>query len=325
VKDDQGASNDTAVVITITPAIPPNIRPKAMLTAAPTTVFTSQLVRLSAAGSSDADGTISPEGYSWSFGDGELGSGVEVYHRYVKPGIFVVLLTVRDDRGATGSATETIYVMNIPPVARPGADMVVTTLDTVMFSGAASSDAEGEIVQYHWDFGDGTQAAGAVASHVYYHSGVYEVRLTVQDDSGAASSTSINVTVKNQLPSAMSTGVNASAYAGDPLLFDGSKSSDSDGRIVEFSWDFGDGLTGNGSLVKHPFAQVGDYVVKLTVTDDSGGAAVTTMNVTILKKPTTPKPTPTPAKGFIPGFDIVAIAVAMATMMVLVNKRRKTG
>ena len=325
VKDDQGASNDTAVVITITPAIPPNIRPKAMLTAAPTTVFTSQLVRLSAAGSSDADGTISPEGYSWSFGDGELGSGVEVYHRYVKPGIFVVLLTVRDDRGATGSATETIYVMNIPPVARPGADMVVTTLDTVMFSGAASSDAEGEIVQYHWDFGDGTQAAGAVASHVYYHSGVYEVRLTVQDDSGSASSKSINVTVKNQLPSAMSTGVNASAYAGDPLLFDGSKSSDSDGRIVEFSWDFGDGLTGNGSLVKHPFAQVGDYVVKLTVTDDSGGAAVTTMNVTILKKPTTPKPTPTPAKGFIPGFDIVAIAVAMATMMVLVNKRRKTG
>jgi PKD repeat protein len=94
---------------------------------------------------------------------------------------------------------------------------------------------------------------------------------------------------------------------------------------VEFSWDFGDGLTGNGSLVKHPFAQVGDYVVKLTVTDDSGGAAVTTMNVTILKKPTTPKPNPTPAKGLIPGFDIVAIAVAMATMMVLVNKRRKTG
>lgn len=322
VKDDQGASADSSVIITITPAIPPNIRPKAMLTAAPTTVYTSQLVRLSAAGSSDVDGTISSVGYSWSFGDGELGSGAEVYHRYLKPGIFVVLLTVRDDRGATGSATETIYVMNIPPVARPGTDMNVVTLENVLFSGAASSDAEGEIVQYHWDFGDGTQATGPVVSHVYYHSGVYEARLTVVDESGAASSTSINVTVRNQIPIAMSTGVNASAFAGDPLMFDGSKSSDSDGRIVDYKWDFGDGSIGNGSLVKYAFSSVGVYTVRLSVTDDSGGESTTNMTVTILKKTTPPTPQPTPARNFIPGFDIVTIAAAMATIIVLVQRRR---
>jgi hypothetical protein len=65
--------------------------------------------------------------------------------------------------------------------------------------------------------------------------------------------------------------------------------------------------------------------VRLTVTDDSGGSAVTSMNVTILKKPTTPKPQPEPAKNFIPGFDIVAIAAAMATMMVLVERRRRAS
>jgi PKD repeat protein len=322
VTDNQGASSNTSVIITITPAIPPNIRPKAILTAAPTTVFTSQLVRLSAAGSTDQDGTIATEGYSWSFGDGELGSGVEVYHRYLKPGIFVVLLTVRDDRGATGSATETIYVMNIPPVARPGSDIETQTLENVVLSGAASSDAEGEIVQYSWDFGDGTQATGPVASHVYFHSGVYEVRLTVVDDSGAASSTSINVKVRNRLPTAMSTGVNASAYAGDPLNFDGSKSSDSDGRIVNYSWDFGDGSRGEGSLAKHAFLTAGEYVVRLTVTDDSGGSSVANMTVTILKKTTTPPTKNPPAKNFIPGFQLGAVAAAMTIMIALVSRRR---
>jgi PKD repeat protein len=201
--------------------------------------------------------------------------------------------------------------------------MEVATLETVMFSGAASSDAEGEIVEYHWDFGDGMQASGAVSSHVFYHSGTYEVRLTVADDSGASSSASVNVTVRNQLPVAMSTGVNASAYVGDPLIFDGSKSSDSDGRIVVFGWDFGDGSTGNGTLVKHAFAQVGTYSVKLTVTDDSGGSSFTSMNVTIIKKPTTPTPTPAPSKGFIPGFEMAAVAAATAAVMVLAGSRRK--
>ena len=202
-------------------------------------------------------------------------------------------------------------------------DIEALTLENVVLSGAASSDAEGEIVQYSWDFGDGTQATGPVASHVYFHSGVYEVRLTVVDDSGAASSNAINVTIRNRLPNAMSTGVNASAYAGDPLNFDGSKSSDGDGRIVNYSWDFGDGSKGEGSLAKHAFSTAGKYIVRLTVTDDSGGASVANMTVTILKKTTTPPPKNPPAKSFIPGFDVVAIAAAMTIIMVLVEKRRR--
>ena len=323
VTDDQGTSSSAQVTVSITPAVPPNARPKAVLTAAPTTVFTNQLVRFSSAGSYDPDGTIPQDGYSWSFGDGELGNGMEVFHRYLKPGIYVVLLTVKDDRRATGSATETIYVMNIPPQARAGQDIMTITLEKVWFSGAASSDTDGEVVHYSWDFGDGTQAAGALVSHVFQHSGLYLARLIVTDDSGATNATLINVSVENRLPVAALVGSNASQFEGDPLMFDGSRSADSDGRIVQFFWDFGDGKTDNGSLISHIFATYGTYNVKLTVTDDSGGTAEANMTVLIIKKTTTDKPKPTPATNFIPGFEMVACVAALALALAAVGRRKR--
>ncbi|MGQ9583219.1 MAG: PKD domain-containing protein [Thermoplasmatota archaeon] len=322
VTDDLGASTSATVNLTIAPAIPPNIRPRAVLTAAPTTVFTNQLVRLSAAGSTDPDGTVPEDGYAWSFGDGELGSGLEVYHRYQKPGIYVVLLTVKDNRGATSSATETIYVLNIPPVARAGDDIVAETLVTVWMSGVGSSDTDGEILLYSWDFGDATQATGPLVSHVYHHSGLYQVRLTVTDDSGATSSTIINVTVTNRLPVAALIGSNATGYTQDALLFDGSRSTDADGRIVNYTWQFGDGTLGYGSLVSHAFTTAGTYVITLTVTDDSEGNSSATMNVTVLKRPTGGKPSAGPSKGLIPGFEAALVPAALALSLVALRRRR---
>ncbi len=52
--------------------------------------------------------------------------------------------------------------------------------------------------------------------------------------------------------------------------FDGSLSSDPDGRIVEFRWSFGDGTSGQGPLVSHTYQRDGVYLVTLTVYDESG-------------------------------------------------------
>jgi subtilisin len=51
--------------------------------------------------------------------------------------------------------------------------------------------------------------------------------------------------------------------------FDGSTSSDSDGSIASYAWDFGDGSTGSGATVSHTYGAAGDYTVTLTVTDDA--------------------------------------------------------
>ncbi len=56
----------------------------------------------------------------------------------------------------------------------------------------------------------------------------------------------------------------------DPITFDGSASSDADGNIVHFAWDFGDGQNAVGVMVDHKFEFRGDYTVRLTVTDNDG-------------------------------------------------------
>ncbi|CUR55120.1 putative PDK domain-containing protein [metagenome] len=67
--------------------------------------------------------------------------------------------------------------------------------------------------------------------------------------------------------------------------FDAGASSDTDGNIVLYRWDFGDGTTANGQLVSHTFPAVGDYTVSLTVTDNDGALGTTTKTVTTTAAP----------------------------------------
>lgn len=61
---------------------------------------------------------------------------------------------------------------------------------------------------------------------------------------------------------------------GDTYTFDASGSSDPDGSIVEYKWDFGDGAKGTGAATSHTFAVPGAFPVTLTVVDNGGGEAL---------------------------------------------------
>lgn len=62
-------------------------------------------------------------------------------------------------------------------------------------SGSTSSDADGTIASYAWDFGDGSSASGVTATHSYANPGEYKVKLTVTDDQGATGSATGSVVV----------------------------------------------------------------------------------------------------------------------------------
>ncbi len=100
-----------------------------------------------------------------------------------------------DNKGATGSVTNavTVTAANQSPVA----SFTSSTADLVAsVNGSASSDPDGTIASYSWDFGDGSPAgSGATASHTYASAGTYQVKLTVTDNKGATGSATKAVTV----------------------------------------------------------------------------------------------------------------------------------
>ncbi|MFQ5664504.1 MAG: PKD domain-containing protein [Terriglobia bacterium] len=83
-------------------------------------------------------------------------------------------------------------------------------------------------------------------------------------------------------PPVANAGPDQTAIVGESVRFDGTGSSDPDGFIASFQWDFGDGGTADGAIVGHVFTSAGEFVVTLTVTDDDGATATDTATVTVL-------------------------------------------
>ena len=167
------------------------------ITGLPVAAFTSTVdgaeVAFDASSSSDEDGPLT--GYSWSFGDGTTGEGETVLHAYDAPGTYDVTLMVTDSDGLTASTSDTVVIeaQNSAPTASFSSetDDLRLTVD-----GSGSSDAEGPVASYAWDFGDGSVADGVTASHEYAEAGTYEVSLTVTDSEGATDTVTQSVTVE---------------------------------------------------------------------------------------------------------------------------------
>ncbi|WP_109505943.1 PKD domain-containing protein [Nocardioides speluncae] len=148
----------------------------------------------------------------------------------------------------------------------------------VEFDGSASSDPDGTIASYSWNFGDGSPAgSGPSPSHEYAAEGTYNVTLTVTDNGGRSTSKTVPVEVVNQAPVAVFTPTTSELS----VSVNGAGSSDPDGSIVSYAWDFGDGATGSGVMANHTYAATGTYQVTLTVTDDLGRTGSVTTPVTV--------------------------------------------
>jgi len=154
---------------------------------------------------------------------------------------------------------------------------------TVVFDGSLSSDPDGSIRRYQWNFGDGTDGRGVLCEHVFTTAGTYQVSLTVTDRRGARATawTTIVVRASNALPIAAFSVSPSPAYPQQTIRFDAGASYDPDGQIVSYHWDFGDGQTATGVLASYRYAQAGTYDVTLTIRDNDGGERTATTELSI--------------------------------------------
>ena len=158
-------------------------------------------------------------------------------------------------------------------------DIIINEGDTILFSANNSTDEDGKIENYYWNFGDGTTSGKIDARHKYNTPGIYNVTLTVVDNDGNKDITHLLIRV-NGLPAALARISNitnlqlVSIPIYDVIQFNGTGSFDSDGTILSYHWDFGYGNYSTKPSPRHQYYQLGAIKITLTVVDNDGGAAI---------------------------------------------------
>ncbi|MEM8898696.1 MAG: PKD domain-containing protein [Bacteroidota bacterium] len=261
---------------------PDNYPPRPFATASVLQGPAPLTVDFDASNSVDIDGTITS--YAWDFGDTNSGTGETTSHIYTGSGTFTAVLTLTDNDGATATQEFTIITNALPVPSFTIAPNPPVTETVTTFDASASSDADGTIASYSWDFGDGTTATGMMVEHTYTAAGPVDVKLIVVDDQGSSDSSIVSVTV-NGKPSAAFTANPTSGIAPIEVAVDGSGSTDADGSIVSYAWDFGDGETATGETATNLYDEEGSFTIQLIVTDNLGGTDTSTTVVTISAPP----------------------------------------
>lgn len=308
VKDDCGANSGVAsVLMTVAPAAGSNMGP--MVDAGPASISVQSIANL--------DGTVVDDGlpvgstpiptWSKSSGPGTVSfspsaNSIDCTATFSVPGSYMLRLNATDGQVTCQSDYITVIVssgnpVNQAPAVSAGADQSITMplngSANVNLTGSASDDGlpAGSTLTKSWSklSGPGTvsfaNSSSAVTSASISAPGSYLLRLTA-NDSVLSASDDIAITVNpnacagNQNPIS-NAGPDKTGTVGVALSFSGSLSSDPNGTIQSYSWNFGDGTSGSGVSVSKTYTVAGNYTVTLTVTDICNASHSDTASATI--------------------------------------------
>jgi YD repeat-containing protein len=181
----------------ITANIPPSVSITSPTSGA---TFTAPANMTINANASDGDGVVS--GVNFYQGATLIGtdttSPYSVIWNNVASGSYALTARATDNAGAmtTSAAVNIVVNNNQLPTANTGGPYTGETTQSVQFNGSASSDSDGTITSYSWNFGDGTTAMGANPTHAFASPNTYAVTLTVTDNNGGQSSATTTITIR---------------------------------------------------------------------------------------------------------------------------------
>ena len=287
VIDNLGATRSTSRSISVTAAVTTmNILPTSAITM-PANALVGATVMV-VCSSADPDGIIANRTWvitpSTGFTGLLTGTGEELIFNVA--GTYSVRLTVTDDNGGVHSSSRSITVTNAAPVARIIAPASANVGIPIVIS-CGSTDTNGYIASRIWNvtptFGFAGLLQNTGGTLTFTTTGTYTIRLTVTDNHGGTNIVSRTINVTNAAPVAGMT-IPANAVTNTPVTIT-CTSTDSDGTITNRVWTitpstgFTGTLTGTGGTLT--FTTAGSYVVRITVTDNSGRATVISRTINV--------------------------------------------
>ncbi len=281
VTDNKGATSSASVTLTV----PVNKAPVASITPASQTVDAGTVVTLSAAGSTDSDGTIAS--YLWSTGATTASIAVTVNQTQT------ISVTVTDNQGATNTAQVTLTLKDTTPAhnfaqlyfrgtpnawaATPMTLVAANTWRTsVVFDGQSNQrykfDVKGDWSQ---NYGDTNKDGKLDLTGSDIYTTLVGTCIVEVNDLTLAYQVACPVTPKP--PVAAVTPTSTTVTTGSSVTFSAAGSTDSDGTIQSYQWNTGE----TTSTLTRTFTAAGTYTVTVTVTDNDGLTSTASSVVTV--------------------------------------------
>ena len=253
----------------------------------------------------DASATTDPDGevveFWWDFGDGTVDLGPSVSHTYSVAGEYTVSLTVSDEDGDTATLLRTVAVLEAAttpvasftwaPVSESGTDLMrpLRAGDLVLLDAMSSYDPDGSIEEYGWDIeSDGIFDVVTTEPRVTIDplpAGTWPVTLRVVDDAGHTDAIMRVLRVEEPKPPEAAFDISPVAPSiYDPVRFL-DRSFGGDGAIVAWEWAFGDGHVSREPQPVHRYEEIGQYEVRLTITDALGLSATHAVLLDVQRTP----------------------------------------
>jgi PKD repeat protein len=269
--DDDGGSDSMSVTVTNTDFMTcTNVAPRANSSGGKTVVEDEVFTLIGVGKDTGSDQPILT--YTWDMQDGTIYNTPNVTHAYKKSGTYYPTLVVADDDGEKGITSQLVEVLNVVPTAVANADQTnVEEDDVINFDAFSSTDTPTDlsIMEYGWDYGDGSKDYGIATTHVYSKTGTYYATLTTTDDNGAFTTHTLTMEVQNVVPHNPVITAEGTVDEDEVVFFEVTvEDTPSDVPLLEYDWDFDDGSTGTGMNPTHAYSTPGDYTVLLRVTDD---------------------------------------------------------
>ena len=258
--------------------------------------------------------------FEWDFeNDGVIDAeGENTSYTYNQKGTQTCRLIVTDSIGVTSEDTCIVNILNRRPMAEFTFSPSDPTIQDQVNITDTSSDPDGSITSWLWNFGDGATSRFKNPSHTFTQKGEWQITLKVTDNDRAEDSITHKVTVINLQPAA-SFNCTPNPQTDMDIQFT-DNSVDPENKSLSWLWDFGDGNTSELQTPTHKFANEGDYNVTLTVTDDENATDTFTMTVPVTK--------PSQTSGSIPLWIIAAVVIVIASIgflgMFWWNRRRRS-